>query len=446
MNQLPVLHHGGRWLAFKGRHRRELEAGPDLDQAARVMAEMSGAISAVTTVKGARGHVAAQIEKRLREDGLTDGESQVIVHHVERLAGACRVFYTACPAASLQSLLGWAQAQADHCLVFLPESVLWQGLAPGQGVVARIGRQLCFVGRHGRQPLYARAMALSDAAEEQQAAAALLGRRVAGQLAALGSRLSLRWLVIDAAAASAEAGKVEEGLLIDAFASACGERVEHGRHDNFIDGSQSLDSALPRLLAQAPARLALNTGLARISAGAERTLPWLAAAAVLAAVVLAGLAGWQGQQRGQLDAELARLNQDAGQIQQQLAVLADDSQIPPGLNPTLEFLDQVAQVEARIAPLPVLAAIGQASDAALAILRVRSDATVGAVPGSIVVEGRLLAQDGDRHLARFVQHLRLAGYQPTPVDALASGGGQQPAGFFAYLLQPALANGFGEEP
>ena len=179
MNPLPVLHHGGRWLAYSGRQRQLLDAAPELERPARVLAELPGAISAVTTIKGARAHVAAQIEKRLREDGLTDGESQVIVHHVERLGGACRVFYTACPAEAWQDLLAWAQAQSDHCLVFLPEALLWHCLAPGQGVVARLGRHLYFIGRHGRQPLYARATALSDGNDELLAAASLLGRRVA---------------------------------------------------------------------------------------------------------------------------------------------------------------------------------------------------------------------------------------------------------------------------
>lgn len=454
MTPLPVLHHGGHWFAFTGRHRRPLEASPDLDRPAQVMAVLPGAVSAVTTIKGARAHVAAQIEKRLREDGLTDGESQVIVHQVERLGDACRVFYTACPADVWQTLLAWAQAQADHCLVFLPESVLWHSLAPGQGIVARTGRHLSFVGRHGRQPLYARATALSDAPGELAAAASLLGRRVASQLAGLGSRLALRWLLIDdPAAASADAGttagKTAESALIETFSGACGERVERGRHDPFIAGSGTVDSALPRLLAQAPTRVALNPAPARLSAAAERTLPWLAAAALAAALVLTGLAAWQTQDRRAQANELARLVQDQHQFRQQLEQLAGSSQLPPELTPTLEFLEQVARVQARLAPVPALEAIAQASDDALAILRVRSDAGVAGsdLDGSvIVVEGRMLTRDGDRHLARFVQQLRLAGYQPTPVEAASAGGGQQPAGFFAYRLQPASAAGIGGTP
>lgn len=445
MNPLPVLHHGGRWLAYSGRQRRSLDAAPELERPARVLAELPGAISAVTTIKGARAHVAAQIEKRLREDGLTDGESQVIVHHVERLGGACRVFYTACPAEAWQDLLAWAQAQSDHCLVFLPEALLWHCLAPGQGVVARLGRHLYFIGRHGRQPLYARATALSDGNDELLAAASLLGRRVAGQLAGLGSRLALHWQVIDDPASSGDGAAIEAGLL-DAFAGACGERVERGPHEAFVDGGRRLESALPRLLAQAPVRIALNPLPARAAAAAERGLPWLAAAALVGAVLLAGLAAWQGQGQRSQAAELARLAEENAGLRRQLADLAGSRQLPADLAPTLEFLQRVGEVDSRLAPVPLLAAIAQASDDALAILRVRSDAGSEGNGTAIVVEGRLRERDGDRHLARFVQQLRLAGYQPAPMETAGTAGGQQPAGFFAYRLQPAAGAGIGGTP
>ena len=77
--------HG--WLTFDGGHVSRSDSRPRLPRAAMAVADFEGAVSNVIALEGSAAHAVALIERRLRADGLVDGEAKVLIHKT-RTVGA----------------------------------------------------------------------------------------------------------------------------------------------------------------------------------------------------------------------------------------------------------------------------------------------------------------------------------------------------------------------
>jgi hypothetical protein len=413
-----VLRLRDRWLTGDGRSFIASDTPPRLRENARVLCSPPGIVSGSMAVKGPSTHAGALVERRLRADGLIDGDSRVLVHYQQRAGDVQQVLYSAFPLEVWQSLQTWTAEQDEHALLYTTAGLLWRALG-GDGVaVLWTGRELEAVARVGARPAHAVSVAFSDDSGDHQAAAAALAEHLAQQLPGRNLRLPLQVYTLEAAP-----GPIPmPALLSTAFG-----------------GTAPAVRPLSLLLDQASALAAINPSAARLAYLAERTLPWAAAASLGGAVALGVLAGnWLTHSMG-LRTDLAEMARTERLLQQELPELRAAGTAPPGLASTLAFLQQAHASADALYPQAALAAVRTAALGEVRILRVRSDDT--APRGALQIEGRVAdGRDQGVRLAVFVERLRQAGYEPR---AMEQGGGNRtlPTGFFAYQLLPLTAEG-----
>lgn len=423
-----LLHLNRQWSAFDGVRLSEPAAFPSLARPTLVITDFENAVSGIAAFEGRPDHAAHVIERRLRSDGLLDGESKVLVHDYRRVGSGYQALYTAIPIEPWQRLLIWAEQQPDHCLLMPPVALLRRALKAGEGIVLRAGSALHFVAVLRERLVHAAALAFSEDADDLGIAAIALAERVAAQVALPADELSVTWC------AAASAAGFDEQRLRSAFATRSGLAVKPAREAPIIaaDGSNAR-SALPYLAEHAAARIAVNPLGSRTAWLAERALPWAAAAAFAFALLLAGLGSYWSVAAADARKAAHELNTQATRLQQSMQA-APPAAVPTAFEPTRDFLEHARGVLAQVEPQAGLAALREAAAEEVRILRVRLDPAAGRPV--LRVEG--LAEDaGGARLARFVERLRRAGFEPVAVDP--GGSVVHPTGFFTYQLVPAAA-------
>ncbi len=172
-----LVHQDGRWLAFDGATVAVLEGRPRVERASLVLTDFDGAVSDVASLEGSPSHAVALIERRLRADGLIDGDAKVLVHEMRTVGNGYQALYTAVPLDRWQPMFAWADQQDDHCLLLPTVALLWKRLRPGQGVVLHSGRKVVFLASLRGGPVHASALAFSDSRADLAMTVASLGER-----------------------------------------------------------------------------------------------------------------------------------------------------------------------------------------------------------------------------------------------------------------------------
>lgn len=176
-----LLHQDGRWLAFEGEAVKALDGRPRVDRSSVVITDFDGAVSDVASLEGSPTHAKALIERRLRADGLLEGDSKVLIHHLRTVGNGYQALFTAVPLDRWQPMFAWADDQDDHCLLVPTMALLWKLLAPGRGVVLHSGRKVVFLAALRGGVVHASALAFSDARDDLAMTVAALAER-AGRL------------------------------------------------------------------------------------------------------------------------------------------------------------------------------------------------------------------------------------------------------------------------
>jgi hypothetical protein len=179
-----LLHQDGRWLSFDDERVALHDSRPRLDRSTIVVTDFDGAVSDITSLEGSPSHAVALIERRLRADGLIDGDSKVLIHQLRTVGNGYQALYTAVPLDRWQQMFAWADNQADHCLLVPTVALLWKRLRPGHGVVLHSGRKVVFLAALRNRVEYASALAFSESREDLAMTVAALGERAGMQLPA----------------------------------------------------------------------------------------------------------------------------------------------------------------------------------------------------------------------------------------------------------------------
>ena len=192
-----LLHQDGKWLSFEGGAVKALESRPRIDRSTVVITDFDGAVSEVTSLEGSATHAVALIERRLRADGLIDGDSKILIHQVRTVGNGYQALFTAVPLDRWQQMFAWADNQDDHCLLVPTVALLWKMLRPGRGVVLHSGRKVVFLAALRNSIVYSSALAFSDSRDDLSMTVAALGER-AGRLLSAGDEvlepLSIEWI------------------------------------------------------------------------------------------------------------------------------------------------------------------------------------------------------------------------------------------------------------
>jgi hypothetical protein len=422
---MTLLHLGGRWLAIDRAGLRLVEDFPKTDGPAWVLEDFADAPAGAMRLLGKQAHAPALIERKVRADGLVDGESRILIHRRSKAAGGMQVLYTAVPLPVWQKVMGWASGGKDHCLVLPVTALLAAGVKAGEGRVVRNGRQFLFFAQTADGFAYAAVNAYSDAADDLSVAARSLGEQARAGTGVRAGEPPLRvtWCPLF--------GGAEDERLMRLFSDAAGCSSESAPLSPLpVQGGKSVQAGLPFLLEQRGTGMAANPFLERLAAGAERALPLSAmAAAVIAAgfFVAGAFLHWKA---GEAASALRQLDQQAEQREQAARVL-EGKTVPAGFPDIQSFVGKLSAHDAAYNPYQALSALRTAAGNDVRILRVRLETQqADGRPTGLVADGALRDGADSAALTGFLLRLRTAGYSVTPLDPADGGKG----GGFTYRL------------
>ncbi|HET6396993.1 MAG TPA: hypothetical protein VFF91_09175 [Pseudoxanthomonas sp.] len=446
--------HG--WLTFDGGHVSRSEARPRLPRAAMAVADFEGAVSNVIALEGSPAHAVALIEKRLRSDGLVDGEAKILVHKTRTVGAGYQTLYTAVPLDVWQQTYAWAEAQPDHCLLVPLTSLLFNALRPGQAVVLQSGRQLSVLALLKHDMVYRSSLAYSDDPDDMAMTAGALAEQVADDLARGEDNLEpldVKWCPL-------LVGNPGDGLpwpddiLREIFSARSGLAVATVPVQRVLDGEgHEYRTGVAWLERAASAAISVNPGSSRAAYLAEWALPYASAASLVFALVLGTLgARWtlsahEARQRaGAIDAQI-------GQIDARIQAMAGEATVPERFGQVLQFVERARTLQQGIDPVAGLGLVQAAAAGQVRILRVRVEEPVA--PGAPVPPGGVpdlreptlrvdAVVDAGRgtpgmQIPTFVERLRRAGFDPVPLDPQSAAATRSAGGFFSYLLKRAAA-------
>lgn len=437
------LHLGDEWhiVDAAGVGLKPLKPYPKIDQAVWVIDSFANAPIGVTRLQGKATHASALIERKVRSEGLVDGESRILIHRQIKEADGVQVLYTAVPLETWQQVMSWAAKQQDHCLVLPLAALVSAGVAKGEGRVLRLGRQIIYFAYRENGFVQAMVTAYSESIDDLLIATRSLAEQACKGCG--GHRVKITWYTLSARQDE------EEQLL-----RCLGERIDcsvalSAMNPLVVDG-ETRHSALPYLLQQRRIMQAINPMPERIAAGAEQLLPIGTAAAMVIAIGLVTLGIFSHWQAGTETETTEHLLREASRREQIAQVMAART-LPAGYVETQAFVDGLHAEDVAYNPAHVLGVMRTAAGNEIRILRVRlapaetraapQPALPGAkpveIPAGIVIDGMLREGVDSAALTHFLLRLRASGYVTTPLDP--SDGGQ--SGGFSYRLTQMSTEG-----
>lgn len=426
MSTLTLFHLGGRWLALDGSRLVAMQAYPKLDVPVIVVSDFDNVLTGVMAMEANASMAAPLIERRLRKEGMVEGETRLEVAHSISVGRGFQALYSAVPMANWQRMLSWAESCEEHCIVVPLLSVAKRLQKPGQAIVIRHGKQVTFLGIQNDNILYAETMAYSNDSDGASASVNALADRVRALLVKGARPRSVVWYALDAAA-----DHDEQKLAAD-FGRALDLDVQLANHQSLAlaEGGQ-VRSSMPALLGSIDTTDAVTSRFGSMLYRAERFLPWAAAASVVIAVGLFAfgaysynLANNQQKQAEQLRSDADRMT---GETQTLLAELKKDN---GEAERSRQFIERLAIASEDQDMGATLEKVRHAAQNWVGILRLRK----GEIDKRLYIEGAIdKGPDGARNLALFIANLRSVGFDPVAVDPPP---GTQSAEFFSYALQP----------
>ncbi|SBV36788.1 conserved hypothetical protein [uncultured Stenotrophomonas sp.] len=467
MSLLFTVQQQHAWLVFDGGHVTRSDTRPRLPRAAMAVADFEGAVSNVLALEGSAAHAVALIERRLRSDGMVDGEAKVLIHKTRTVGAGYQTLFTAVPLDTWQQTFAWAEAQPDHCLLMPVTSLLFSALKPGQAVVLQSGRQISVLAllKHGM--LYRSSLAYSDDPDDLAMTAGALGEQIAEDLARGEDNLEpleVKWCPL-LVSHPGEGRPWLDDSLREIFSARSGLAVATVPVRRVLDdaGNEYRSGAawMERIAGTA---IAVNPGSSRAAYLAEWVLPWASAASLVFALVLGALGARWTLSAHEANTRSEAISAQLDGLESRIASLTGKAAMPEHFNDVLQFIERARTLQQGIDPVAGMALVREAAAGQVRILRVRVEepSPAGAparAPGAPVVAEPTLRVDavvdaahGDAgmQIPTFVERLRRAGFEPVPLDPQASATASRSAGgFFSYLLKrpstiapvPAAATG-----
>lgn len=427
MSMLTLFHLGGQWLALDGSRLVPMPEYPELDLPTVVISDFNNALTGVMSLEANASMAAPLIERRLRDEGMIEGETRLEVSSLVKVGKGFQALYSAVPMDDWQSIVSWANARGDHCVVVPLLSVIKRLLRPGQAVVVRHGKQLTYLSVERDAIHHAETLAYSDDSEGVRDSIKALSDRVRALLGKGRQPDRVDWYALDAAPGQ------DDNAFAAMFGEALGLDVELAAHASLtLPDGRSVVSAMPAVADAAQIGDVASSKFAGFMVRAEQALPVAAAAAMVLAIALL-LIGWHMHGRAEADAsDAGRMQAQVAQItaaarSQRAAMQATDSQLAD----TRTFIERMADASQAPDISRALARVRQAAQTWVRILRMR----IGRDDHRLYVEGAVdKGADGAHRLGMFIANLRAAGYEPVAVDPPL---GTRSAGYFAYALDPA---------
>lgn len=381
MSLLLQVQQQNTWLTFDNHHLTRSDTRPRPSRAAMAIADFEGAVSSVISLEGSPAHAVALIEKRLRSDGLIDGESKILIHKSRTVGAGYQTLFTAVPLDVWQQVYAWAEAQPDHCLLVPMTSLLWNALKPGQGIVLQSGRQLSVLALLKHDMLYRSSLAYSDDPDDLAMTAGALAEQFADDLSRGEDNLEpldMKWCPV-------LVPKPDEGQpwlddnLREIFSSRSGLQISTVPLQRILDDNgNEYRSGADWMASTASTSIAVNPGTSRGAYLAEWGLPLASAASLVFALALGTLGMRWTLNASDANTRSQRLDAQITETEARIAALDAEAAMPDDFQPILDFVQRARKLQRNPDPVEGLNLVRAAAEGQVRILRVRVEEPVPA--------------------------------------------------------------------
>lgn len=428
MKSALIMSFEGIWYTLHDDVWQVTHDAPELPGFSRILADFNGATSGVMVVDTKPEFAPSMIEKRVRSEGLVDGESHILSHDLTYAGGSTRVFYTAVPIASWNEMFTWLDGESSNGLVFSLEAIMLTLAQRHGAVVCRVGRQFRLLVAQSDKLSYFTTKAFSDDQDDLDIALISLMDRSGPQLLSGDERLPVYWC--DLLAPDNDDG----ARLVKQFSQRMGVKVVTAPVQRIDAATGSLRTAVAAMIELASWRNALNPPSERIAAVIDHFRNPIAGAVALVGLCAFAVAGMWFSQTLQIQSQTDKIRQEVNTIKQRTAGqdIAPDKLLA-SYTPTIDFLDKLAVAANSPDLYAILTDIRQAADKRVRVMRIQMLSPEGAFR----VDGVPVNGSVDGALSGFLTRLKIAGYQVTAVDP---GNQSQLPGFFSYSLQKAVSS------
>lgn len=322
MNQtLPIINLDNQWYLMQGKQLNTIDKPNILNGSNVILTDFNDAVFGVETVTGPVEHSAALIEKRLRDIGLLDGPSKIIVHDARKAGDTVTVLYTAISAEGYAEYFELINKQKDHCVIVPLLSVLMKQFDTnnheGQAIVFHHNRQFdLLVMKDKRVKKVSRYTSFSDDKEDVASIFETLSEELNNQNQGIDEQIkSVKWF-------SFLEKNEDIDTLVNNLGKLTGINISKASHSDIVFNDKEYKTAMKGFYKNINFKDAANDTTSQVLFNSEKYLPLVAS---IFAVLLIGLLGimfkWNGQiknierelsqsNRSQLEAEIRKINED----------------------------------------------------------------------------------------------------------------------------------------
>jgi hypothetical protein len=424
MKQDLILSLQGLWYVRHGAAWTVSTERPHLAEPCRILTDFDGAPGGVMTIDSKPDFAAAVIEKRLRAEGLVDGEARVLTHRVIPTGGGCRVLYTAVPVPSWQSMFAWLANETVIGLAFSVDAAINALAQRHDAVLCRTGRQFQFLVSRENSLVYVTATAFTDDPDDLDSAMLNLVNQIGDRWQPHGEQVSVLWCDLLASE------EVDDAQMVASFGRRLNARIERAPVTRVRTAKGSLRTAAD-VMAQAVSWTAANNPLRdRMAAAADQFRMPIAAVTALFGLGLFAVAAFWSSQSLQLQERAQQDRQAAADIDRRNAGLdLPADRLLAKYAETYKFLDGLEATAQSPDLFRFLTDARRAASQRVRVMRIR----LASADGAFRIDG-VPANDisADRALSGFLAELRSSGYQ---VSAEDPGNQSQQPGFFSYSVR-----------
>jgi hypothetical protein len=292
---------GKQWL-LKGKSLVAIADINEVNGPRVIVTDFGDALTRVETIAGVKQYAEAIIEKRLRDQGDTDGASKVLILDSESNSNTTRALYTAVSAEKFAQYWSFAKQHSDHCLL-IPIAALMLRLAKSKGkgchaAVMQYEQHVeMLITLNGHSYASLRVTSSSMANDDWQRAINYLAAEMQQVAVNCGREIdSVTWVDWNP-----ELFEDAEQLGLPAKLSATlAMSVNPLTPKKLSHGKLQFSSGLPALLNMAKSTDAISSAVAKSLYYAERALPWVAGILLAAsgALIASGIY-WQNAAQNQ---------------------------------------------------------------------------------------------------------------------------------------------------
>ena len=321
---LPIINLDHQWYLLQGVQLSKIDKPETLAGTELILTDFNDAVFGLENVSGPVEHAAALIEKRLRDIGMLDGPSKVIVHKTHKIGDITNVLFTAIPAESYAKYFQLVNNQKDHCLVVPLLSVLAKQV---EKHTASSKQAMAFVFHHGREfdliivrdrqiVQVSRLTAFSLMDEDVNQTLKTVATEVLEQNKSVLNKIeSIQW-----------SGFLEEEAIQNQYMKTLSELtgidVVASPHSEIIYQGTEVKTVLPSLIDDVTVKEAANDANSRFLYSSEKVLPFVATVFLAIIVFLGGLLVKWNNQISAIDSELAQ--SDKSKLQADIASIKSD--------------------------------------------------------------------------------------------------------------------------